>query len=390
MTSCLVYRGNGKFKEIDPKDVIAPEDLPTIPLTRSSMEKAGPVTSLMNSGASPDSWFYYIFAGIIRYRKPSVSPKKKHDELMVLVRQIEQFNEAHCELSEVHAELMQAHRVLAERLRRLLCVAQSAPGLLPENPSELNYILEGPDDQNLSILMGKAGLELDALSKTNPTPDDRRHVVLQLAVPPKGKVMKRDPVYIPPGLINQGRLDLAALRRYLPTWAELRDNIRAQSSFCEHGCRRQYCKECDGPAICEHGRRRYQCKECDGPGICEHGRVRYRCKECDGPGICEHGRRRYDCKECDGPGICEHGRLRKQCKECDGPAICEHGRERYACKECDGPGICEHGRRRNTCKECDGPAICEHGRRRSTCKECSPHNFCTHGRRRYRCKECKK
>ena len=300
------------------------------------MEKAGPVTSAMNTGASPDAWFFYIFAGIIRWSKTSLSPEKKHEPLMVLVRQIAQFNEAHCEVSEVHAELMQAHRVLAERLRRLLCVAQSAPGLLPENPSELNYILKGQDDQNLSILMGKAGLELDAVINTNLTPDDRRHVVLQPAVPPKGKVKKRDPVDIPPGLINHGRLDLAALRRYLPTWAELHGKIRAESRFCEHG------------------------------------RQRNKCKECGGSSICEHGRRRYDCKECDGPGICEHGRIRSQCKECGGSQICEHGR------------------RRSQCKECGGSQICTHGRRRSVCKECSPHNFCTHGRRRSSCKQCKK
>ena len=334
--------------------MITPEDLPTIPLTRTSMEKAGPVTSAMNTGASPDAWFFYIFAGIIRWSKTSLSPEKKHEPLMVLVRQIAQFNEAHCEVSEVHAELMQAHRVLAERLRRLLCVAQSAPGLLPENPSELNYILKGQDDQNLSILMGKAGLELDAVINTNLTPDDRRHVVLQPAVPPKGKVKKRDPVDIPPGLINHGRLDLAALRRYLPTWAELHGKIRAESRFCEHGRQRNKCKECGGSSICEHGRRRYDCKECDGPGICEHGR------------------QRYDCKECDGPGICEHGRIRSQCKECGGSQICEHGR------------------RRSQCKECGGSQICTHGRRRSVCKECSPHNFCTHGRRRSSCKQCKK
>ena len=37
---------------------------------------------------------------------------------------------------------------------------------------------------------------------------------------------------------------------------------------------------------------------------------------------CEHGRRRNDCKECGGASICEHGRLRNQCKECGGSGIC--------------------------------------------------------------------
>ena len=31
---------------------------------------------------------------------------------------------------------------------------------------------------------------------------------------------------------------------------------------------------------------------------CEHGRRKDRCKECGGCGICEHGRRRTHCKEC--------------------------------------------------------------------------------------------
>ena len=104
--------------------------------------------------------------------------------------------------------------------------------------------------------------------------------------------------------------------------------------------------------ICEHGRRRNRCKECGGSQICEHGRQRSKCKECGGSSICEHGRRRNICKECGGSQICEHGRQRDKCKECGGKGICEHGRERYYCKECGGKGICEHGKRRDRCKEC--------------------------------------
>jgi hypothetical protein len=48
---------------------------------------------------------------------------------------------------------------------------------------------------------------------------------------------------------------------------------------CEHGGRRERCKECGGSAMCEHGRRRERCKECRGSTICEHGRRRSRCKE---------------------------------------------------------------------------------------------------------------
>ena len=62
------------------------------------------------------------------------------------------------------------------------------------------------------------------------------------------------------------------------------------------------CKEYGGSGLCEHGRRRDQCKECGGSGLwlCEHGRPRDRCKECGGSGFCEHGRQRSKCKECGG------------------------------------------------------------------------------------------
>jgi hypothetical protein len=37
---------------------------------------------------------------------------------------------------------------------------------------------------------------------------------------------------------------------------------------------------------------------------------------CGGSSICEHGRRRDICKECGGASICEHGRQRRGCKRC--------------------------------------------------------------------------
>ena len=67
---------------------------------------------------------------------------------------------------------------------------------------------------------------------------------------------------------------------------------------------------------------------------------------------CQHGRRRNTCKECGGSGICQHGQRRSGCKECGGASICQHGRQRSGCKECGGSSICQHGRRRNRCKEC--------------------------------------
>ena len=50
---------------------------------------------------------------------------------------------------------------------------------------------------------------------------------------------------------------------------------------------------------------------------------------------CEHGRRKESCKECGGSQICEHGRVRATCKECGGGSICEHGRLRRQCMSCD-------------------------------------------------------
>ena len=36
--------------------------------------------------------------------------------------------------------------------------------------------------------------------------------------------------------------------------------------------------------------------------------------------ICEHGRRKDRCKECGGPSFCEHARRRSECKKCRPPA----------------------------------------------------------------------
>jgi DNA-directed RNA polymerase subunit RPC12/RpoP len=55
--------------------------------------------------------------------------------------------------------------------------------------------------------------------------------------------------------------------------------------------------------MCEHGRRKDRCKECGGVGICEHDRQKYRCVDCGGKGICEHNKRKERCKECGGNEI---------------------------------------------------------------------------------------
>lgn len=145
---------------------------------------------------------------------------------------------------------------------------------------------------------------------------------------------------------------------------------------CEHGRRRNSCKECGGSQICVHRRVRSKCKGCDGASICQHGRQKVLCKECGGSQICGHRRRRSQCRECGGASICEHGRVRSQCRECGGTSVCDHERRKSKCKECGGGSICDHGRQRSECRECGGASICEHGRQKNKCKKCGGASIC--------------
>ena len=123
---------------------------------------------------------------------------------------------------------------------------------------------------------------------------------------------------------------------------------------------------------CDHGTRKERCKECGGSAFCDHGKRKDRCIECGGSAFCDHGKRKERCKECGGSAFCEHGKRKDRCKECGGSAFCEHGKRKDRCKECGGSGICDHGKRKERCKECGGSAFCEHGKQKYTCKECSP------------------
>jgi hypothetical protein len=158
---------------------------------------------------------------------------------------------------------------------------------------------------------------------------------------------------------------------------------------CEHGKRKDRCKECGGSAFCEHGRDKYCCKECGGNAFCQHGKRKDRCKECGGSAFCEHGKRKDGCKECGGNAFCEHGKWKSLCKECGGRALCEHGKMKIYCKECDGSALCEHERDKKRCKECDGSALCEHEKDKYCCKKCGGNAFCQHEKQKRYCKECK-
>ena len=143
-------------------------------------------------------------------------------------------------------------------------------------------------------------------------------------------------------------------------------------------------------AKCEHGRRRNKCKDCGGSGICVHQRIRSNCKECGGSKFCSHGREKSKCKECGGSAICSHGREKRRCKECGGSGLCAaHGREKSRCRECGGSGICVHGRQKYSCKVCGGKGICAHGREKIKCKDCGGTGICAHGKQKFRCKECR-
>ena len=82
--------------------------------------------------------------------------------------------------------------------------------------------------------------------------------------------------------------------------------------------------------------------------------------------FCEHGRRRDYCKDCGGGGICMHGIQKNYCKPCRGSRICEHGREKRFCRNCGGIGICEHDHEIRICKRCRNE-FCEKHATRSAC-----------------------
>ena len=131
-----------------------------------------------------------------------------------------------------------------------------------------------------------------------------------------------------------------------------------------------------GVSNCEHGKRKDRCKECGGSQICEHQRLKSCCRECGGSEICEHRKQRSQCKECKGSSICEHNKMRNQCQECGGSKICEHNRRRIECKVCAGSQICEHNKCKKICLDCGGSQICEHRKQRNQCPDCGGSQIC--------------
>ena len=86
--------------------------------------------------------------------------------------------------------------------------------------------------------------------------------------------------------MSLGEQGLGAVAAPAFLWATTRTTAAMSAGLMVAGSRK------DKHERCEHGRRRQHCKECGGSGLCEHGRQRHRCKECGGASICEHGRRR--------------------------------------------------------------------------------------------------
>ena len=157
---------------------------------------------------------------------------------------------------------------------------------------------------------------------------------------------------------------------------------------CDHGKRKQYCKDCGGSALCKHGKRKSRCKECGGSALCKHGKEKDDCKDCGGSAFCVHGKRKRYCKDCGGSAFCVHGKDKSRCKDCGGSQICVHGKVKSRCRECGGSAFCVHGKDKSRCKECGGSAFCVHGKDKSYCKDCGGSAFCVHEKRKERCKEC--
>ena len=127
---------------------------------------------------------------------------------------------------------------------------------------------------------------------------------------------------------------------------------------------------------CEHGKRKDRCRDCGGSAFCEHGRQKTRCKECGGSEICEHNKQRSYCKDCDGSQICKHDKVKSRCRQCGGSSFCEHGKRKTRCKECGGSEICEHEKVKQWCKECGGSQICVHGKQKARCRDCGGSSLC--------------
>ena len=125
-----------------------------------------------------------------------------------------------------------------------------------------------------------------------------------------------------------------------------------EKNTCEHGKRKEICKECGGICICEHGRQKHNCKSCGGSQICIHNKQVQTCITCGGSSFCEHNKRKAVCVPCNGQQICDHGKVRSRCRDCDGSAFSEHKRIKYRCIDCKGSLICEHNKRKSVCSIC--------------------------------------
>jgi hypothetical protein len=82
---------------------------------------------------------------------------------------------------------------------------------------------------------------------------------------------------------------------------------------------------------------------------------------------CEHGKKKNICRDCGGVSFCIHNKRKTTCAICGGGSLCEHKRPKHQCGQC-GTGLCEHGRL-GTCRDC-GHKYCTHERQQNKCREC--------------------
>lgn len=50
---------------------------------------------------------------------------------------------------------------------------------------------------------------------------------------------------------------------------------------------------------------------------------------------CEHGKKKQSCRDCNGSAFCVHNKIKSQCRDCKGSSFCEHNKQKHICRECN-------------------------------------------------------
>lgn len=102
------------------------------------------------------------------------------------------------------------------------------------------------------------------------------------------------------------------------------------------------------------------CVVCGNTEKCNHEKIEYEKLYClKIRKKCEHGKRKEECKECNSKSLCEHNKFKSMCKDCNGSKICIHKKFKTNCKLCGGSSFCKHNKYKSICKECNGSKLCK-------------------------------